>query len=57
MRIDIKIAQYGIRFLNRHLRNYERETEENKNDEWNALLKEDSKYQISLTSSLPKFYD
>lgn len=52
MRLDLKIAQYCIRFLNNHLENYQKKIQEKKDDEWDSLFKDDTKYKSELSKNL-----
>jgi len=52
MRIDIKIAQYGVRVLNLYIKNYNKKLEKRKDEEWNSHFKEDIKYKFKLNDSL-----
>ncbi len=52
MRLDIKLAGYGIRVLNMYLENYRKKQEKNKQKKWNALFEKDSKYKTKLNDNL-----
>lgn len=52
MRLDIKIAQYGIRILEKYLKFQHCKRENRKKDAWNSLFKGEAKVKFKLADGL-----